>query len=74
MLLKNLSPTCDKCGRSSQHIAEFSQVYRLMEIRAGRPNPGNLCGECAGAQTAERIVREGGTQVQDLRKELFTVH
>jgi ribosomal protein L34E len=69
-VLKILSPTCDKCGRSSSDISSFAQVYRLMELKANRPNPGNLCGACAAAQTANRMISEGTTVIEaDLVKE-----
>lgn len=58
MLLKLRSPRCDKCGRSSEDIEQFSDIYRQYEVKHGRRNPGNLCGQCAGDETAARLYFE----------------
>lgn len=54
--LKN--DTCDECGKSEDAIGWFAQAYRKIEIRRGRPDPGNLCGSCAGHVTGTRIGHE----------------
>jgi len=58
MLLKLFSPRCDRCGRSHPDIQQFADVYRQYEAKHGRRPPGNLCGECAGRDTAERLYQE----------------
>lgn len=39
---------CDCCGQRGEGVAWFAAAYRKSEQRAGRADPGNLCGACAG--------------------------
>lgn len=50
--------TCDGCGKTDEGIGWFAKAYRLNELRRGRPDPGNLCGSCAGSQSGVRIADE----------------
>lgn len=50
--------TCTACGKVDLGIGWFGPAYRRNEIRHGRPDPGNLCGACAGKITGRRIVAE----------------
>lgn len=50
--------TCDRCGKTEDGIDWFGRVYRIVEMRKGRLDPGNLCGSCAGSDTGKRIAGE----------------
>ncbi len=54
-----LTPTaitaCVKCGTADEGVEWFGMAYRKKELRAGRPDPGILCGACAGARDGARI-------------------
>lgn len=50
--------TCAKCGKSDDAIGWFGALFRKNEVRRGRPDPGILCGSCAGSRTGERIANE----------------
>lgn len=50
--------TCDKCGAVDEGIGFLARAFRLVEIRNGRSDPGNLCGSCAGGITGNRIADE----------------
>lgn len=50
--------TCDRCGKTEDGIDWFAEAYRKYEAKHGRPNPGNLCGACAGSDTGKRIAKE----------------
>jgi hypothetical protein len=47
--------TCDRCGKTEEGVGWFAAAYRKVELRKGRPDPGNLCGSCAGSDTGKRI-------------------
>lgn len=47
--------TCDCCGKTEEGIGWFAKAFRKTETRKGRPDPGNLCGSCAGHITGDRI-------------------
>lgn len=48
--------TCDKCGK--ERIGWFAAAFRKNEMRRGRPDPGTLCGSCAGSLTGNRLADE----------------
>ena len=50
--------TCDRCGHTELGIGWFAAAYRRKELKAGRPDPGNLCGDCAGSVDGPRIADE----------------
>jgi hypothetical protein len=47
--------TCDRCGKTEAGIGWFARAYRLSRIRKGEPDPGNVCGACAGGETGKEI-------------------
>jgi hypothetical protein len=47
--------TCDRCGKTEAGIGWFARAYRLSRIRKGKPDPGNVCGACAGGETGKEI-------------------
>jgi len=49
---------CDKCKTWAYGIGVFAAYFRETEIKEGRPDPGNLCGVCAGNYVAHRIADE----------------
>lgn len=53
-----MNDTCDRCGKTEDGIDSFGAANRRKELRNGRPDPGNLCGSCAGSDTGKRIARE----------------
>lgn len=53
-----MNDTCDRCGKTDEGIAWFAAAFRKAELRHGRPDPGNLCGSCAGSVTGNRIADE----------------
>jgi hypothetical protein len=53
-----MNNTCARCGKTGEHIGWFADLYRKKEIRNNRPDPGNLCGACAGSDTGRRIAAE----------------
>jgi hypothetical protein len=50
-----MSDTCDKCGKTEPGVGWIAKGFRKMELRHGRPDPGNLCGACAGSLTGKRL-------------------
>ena len=52
------SDTCDACGKTQGGIDWFAAAYRALQLRRGKPDPGNLCGSCAGAITGKEIGEE----------------
>jgi len=50
--------TCDTCGKTDMGIGWFGKAYRRNELKRGRPDPGNLCGSCAGSHTGKRVAAE----------------
>lgn len=58
---------CAECG--APDIGWFSVLYRKKERRNNRPDPGNLCGKCAGSRDGKRIseeiLSEERTQISD---------
>lgn len=48
--------TCDRCGKSEPGIGWIASGYRKIMLRKGLPDPGNLCGSCAGRDTGKRIA------------------
>lgn len=52
--------TCDRCGKTEKGIGWFASAYRRKELHNDRPDPGNLCGACAGSDTGKRIAQEVG--------------
>jgi len=54
----NISDTCEQCGKTEGGIGRFAAAYRRRELAAGRPDPGMLCGACAGSRTGARIADE----------------
>jgi hypothetical protein len=50
--------TCDQCGKTTEGIGWFARAFRIKELRKGRPDPGNLCGDCAGHVDGTRIGKE----------------
>lgn len=51
-----LGDTCSRCGKSEEGVAFFASAYRKNEMRHGRPDPGNLCGSCAGSDAGKRVA------------------
>ena len=49
---------CDGCGKRGEGVAWWGPAYRKKELRNGRDDPGNLCGECSGARDGERIGQD----------------
>jgi hypothetical protein len=49
------SDTCDACGKTQGGIAWFAAGFRKLWLKQGKPDPGNLCGSCAGAITGREI-------------------
>ena len=49
---------CDECGKKEGDLGYFAAAYRKAQLKMGRPDPGNLCGECAGALTGKRIAED----------------
>jgi hypothetical protein len=47
--------TCDACGKVDSGISWWGPAFRKKELRAGRPDPGNLCGKCSGSVDGKRI-------------------
>lgn len=50
--------TCDNCGKNEEGIGWFARAFRKNELRHGRPDPGNICGSCAGSISGPRIAQE----------------
>lgn len=50
------SDICTGCGARDEGIRFFGTAYRKARLRNGHPDPGNLCGTCAGRITAIEIV------------------
>jgi hypothetical protein len=50
-----LNDTCDRCGKTDEGIGWIARGYRLMRLKRGHPDPGNLCGACAGSETGKEI-------------------
>lgn len=50
-----MNDTCDKCGKTEPGVDWIGKAFRKMELRHNRPDPGHLCGSCAGSVTGKRI-------------------
>lgn len=50
--------TCDNCKATAEGIGWIARGYRKKELKNGRPDPGNLCGACAGSRDGKRIATE----------------
>jgi len=53
-----MNDTCDRCGKTDEGISWFGPAYRKNELKHGRPDPGTLCGDCAGHDTGIRLAAE----------------
>ena len=53
-----MNDICDRCGEMGEGVEFFAAAYRKKELKSGRPDPGNLCRECAGSDTGRRIAEE----------------
>lgn len=49
---------CRSCGKDEPGVEFFGKLYRAKELKAGREDPGILCGECAGSRDGTRIGEE----------------
>jgi hypothetical protein len=49
---------CDGCGKEEAGIAWFAAAFRKVRLKKGQPDPGNLCGSCAGRITGKEIGQE----------------
>lgn len=49
--------TCVRCSKTQGGIGWFANAYRRSQLRKGNPDPGNLCGACAGSDTGKEIGR-----------------
>lgn len=47
--------TCDRCGKNEEGIGWFAKAFKKARTRKGKPDPGNLCGSCAGRITGSEI-------------------
>lgn len=47
---------CERCGGVAN--TWFAEAVRHKELKNGRPDPGILCGSCAGSDTGKRIAKE----------------
>lgn len=52
---KPAKDTCSKCGKTQGGIDWFGAAFRKLRLRKGHPDPGILCGSCAGAITGKEI-------------------
>lgn len=52
---KPASDTRDECGKTQGGVAWFAAAFRKVRLRKGHPDPGNLCGSCAGGITGKEI-------------------
>ncbi|MGJ4945101.1 hypothetical protein ACQR1W_31385 [Bradyrhizobium sp. HKCCYLS1011] len=52
------SDTCENCGKNEAGISWFATRFRQISMQGGYPDPGNLCGKCAGGVQGERIADE----------------
>jgi hypothetical protein len=50
--------TCDKCGKTEEGVDWFAKAFRRMQLKRGNPDPGHLCGSCAGSVTGKEIGRK----------------
>lgn len=48
--------TCTRCDKTEDGIGWFADLYRKAMKRKGLPDPGNLCGACAGSTTGKAIA------------------
>lgn len=53
-----MNDTCGRCGKTEEGIGWFAAAYRKKELKSSRPDPGNLCGSCAGSENGKRIAAE----------------
>lgn len=55
--------TCVKCGAQGLGVEWFGAAFRKMQLRRGKPDPGILCGNCAGkvsgAEIADDLIARG---------------
>ncbi|MBP1297088.1 MULTISPECIES: hypothetical protein [Bradyrhizobium] len=52
------SDTCDACGKTEEGVAWFAAAFRKVRLKKDKPDPGNLCGGCAGSITGKEIGAE----------------
>jgi hypothetical protein len=46
---------CDGCGKEEPGIDWFAKAFRRLRLKKGQPDPGHLCGACAGRITGKEI-------------------
>lgn len=50
-----LNNTCDRCGKTEEGVGHIARGYRLMRLKRGHADPGNVCGACAGSEIGKEI-------------------
>ena len=51
-----MNSKCDRCEKLDLGIGPFAAAYREQELLRGHPDPGTLCGRCAGTEMGHRIA------------------
>ncbi|WP_316207425.1 hypothetical protein [Bradyrhizobium sp. SZCCHNR3118] len=51
-----MSDVCDGCGKEEAGISWFAEAFRRLRAKKDQPDPGNLCGGCAGSLSGREIA------------------